>query len=233
MCQRLPAPLSDRAPPRHQALPWEPRPQRLQTATSSRTMGFMHVALFGGSFDPPHVGHQMACLYVLETEPVDEVWMMPVFRHAFDKRSAPYPHRLALCERAAAALGPRVRVSAVESELEAPNYTLLTVKALQARHPEHRFSMVIGADLLKERERWYGWPELEQLLPFIVLGRSGAEAGDEDERLDLPAVSSTKVRARLAAGERPSRWVARSVLDYIEAQGLYRAAAPAPQETSP
>ena len=43
------------------------------------------VAIFGGSFDPPHVGHQMACLYVLATAPVEEVWFVPVYRHAFGK----------------------------------------------------------------------------------------------------------------------------------------------------
>ena len=143
----------------------------------------MRVALFGGSFDPPHVGHQLACLYVLLTYPVDEVWMIPVFRHAFDKRWAPFAHRVAMCERAAAAIGPAVRVSTIEQELAGPSYTLLTVRALKERHPEHDFALVIGADLIKERERWYGWPELAQLVPFLVLRRGGVAR----EKVALPA----------------------------------------------
>lgn len=192
----------------------------------------MRVALFGGSFDPPHVGHQLACLYVLLTYPVDEVWMIPVFRHAFDKRSAPFVHRVAMCERAAAAIGPAVRVSTIEQELAGPSYTLLTVRALKQRHPEHDFALVIGADLIKERERWYGWPELAQLVPFLILARGGVareklqlhDQGHEEE-LELPEVCSTAVRARLHQGKLPHGWVARAVLSYIREQGLYRAAA--------
>ncbi len=192
----------------------------------------MRVALFGGSFDPPHVGHQLACLYVLLTYPVDEVWMIPVFRHAFDKRSAPFFHRVAMCERAAAAIGPAVRVSTIEQELAGPSYTLLTVRALKERHPEHDFALVIGADLIKERERWYGWPELAQLVPFLVLARGGVQreegarpaAGDQlhEEGIELPEVCSTAVRARLHAGKLPHGWVARGVLSYIREHGLYR-----------
>lgn len=203
----------------------------------------MRVALFGGSFDPPHVGHQLACLYVLLTYPVDEVWMIPVFRHAFDKRSVPFAHRVAMCERAAAAIGPAVRVCTIEQELVGPSYTLLTVQALRKRHPEHDFALVIGADLIKERERWYGWPELAQLVPFLVLARggvrhenaappAGGQLHDErhEEELELPEVCSTAVRARLREGKLPHGWVARGVLSYIREQGLYLYQAAAPPE---
>ena len=204
----------------------------------------MRVALFGGSFDPPHVAHQLACLYALATQDIDQVWMVPCFQHAFDKRSAPFGHRVALCRLAAAAI-PRVQVCTIEEELGGPSYTLVTVRALQARHPEHDFQIMIGADLLKERERWHGWDELSRLVPFLVLGRagSGAEAPavvdreargaavvDREARsaavvdqVVLPAVSSTRVRALLKAGQRPTGLVAREVLDYIEEHRLYRA----------
>ena len=193
----------------------------------------MRVALFGGSFDPPHVGHQMACLYLLLTYAVEEVWMIPVFRHAFDKRSAPFAHRVAMCERAAAAVGPAVRVCTIEAELTGQSYTLLTVRALMARHPEHDFALVIGADLIKERERWYGWPELAELVPFLVLARGGVAAGESAvppahdrfhaDSVALPEVCSTAVRARLGAGKRPEGWVARDVLAYIQEHNLYGA----------
>jgi nicotinate-nucleotide adenylyltransferase len=206
----------------------------------------MRVALFGGSFDPPHVSHQLACLYVLLTYPVDEVWMIPVFRHAFDKRSVPYAHRVAMCERAAAAVGPRVKVSTIEQDLGDTSYTLLTVRALQARHPEHEFALVIGADLLKERERWYGFAELAELVPFFILGRSGVHTDSDGEPalhlardhypaegVDLPAVCSTAVRERLAAGVMPTGWVAQSVLAYIKEHGLYGAGPTVPVDKDP
>lgn len=214
----------------------------------------MRIALFGGSFDPPHIGHQLACQYVLLTHEVDEVWMVPVYRHAFDKRSSPFAHRVAMCRIAAGALGGpkpdqagRVRVDTIEEELAAagggPSYTLLTVRALKRRHPGHEFSLIIGTDLLKERERWYHFPELAAELPFLVIGRDGTSGSSDGtsgsppardlrhaEPLLMPAVSSTEVRERLARGERPAGWVAREILDYIERHGLYRAAAPVPSK---
>jgi nicotinate-nucleotide adenylyltransferase len=185
----------------------------------------MRIALFGGSFDPPHVAHQMACLYILSTQPVDQVWMMPCYQHPFDKRSAPFAHRVAMC-RLAAALLAGVQVCTIEEEMGDKSYTLLTVKRLRERYPEHTFMMVIGADLVRERERWYGWPELQQSVPFLIIGRTGAEATAEGEAagLKLPAISSTLVREALRRGERPDALVPRAVLDYIAAQGLYREA---------
>ncbi len=194
----------------------------------------MRVALFGGSFDPPHVGHQLACLYVLETFPIDELWLVPVFRHVFDKRLTPYRHRLAMCDRLAQSLGPRVHVSTVEEELGGPSYTLHMVRRLMDKHPGAEFSLVIGSDLLKERERWYGWHELASLLPFLVLHRGGADSDHtpespacdiyHHEALRLPEVSSTHVRTALAQGVMPTGWVSRSILTYIEDHSLYQAA---------
>lgn len=183
----------------------------------------MRIALFGGSFDPPHLAHQMVCLWVLSTQEIDEVWMVPCFQHPFDKRSAPFAHRAAMCELAAAVLA-RVRVCTIEAALGAPSYTLATVKALQARHPEHTFSLIVGADLVKERERWFGWEELKMRVPFMIVGRMGAEATMEGEEapIKLPAVSSTLARAALAHGRPPVGLVPRAVLEYIAREGLYR-----------
>src|SRR5204862_8276407 len=74
----------------------------------------VRVALFGGSFNPPHIAHQLAALYVLETAPVDELWFVPAYEHAFGKPLAAFDDRLAMCKLTAAALGARARVSDVE-----------------------------------------------------------------------------------------------------------------------
>lgn len=193
----------------------------------------MRIALFGGSFDPPHVGHQMACLYVLSTYDVDAVWMVPCFRHPFDKRIESFSHRAAMCRATTAPLGPRVSVSNIEEELGGPSFTLTTVQALSARHPEHEFYLVIGADLLRERERWYGADELLATVRFIILGRAGTdELGSvalrpgrdlhHPDSLELPAVSSTQVRAQLQAGQSPQGMICRDVLSYIRAHNLYQ-----------
>src|SRR4051812_6330106 len=106
----------------------------------------MRIALFGGSFNPPHVAHQLACAYVLATARphVDELWMVPTFKHPFDKQLAPYADRVAMCELAARPFD-RVTVSRIEEELGGDSFTLRTVEELKRRHPRDQFALVIGA----------------------------------------------------------------------------------------
>lgn len=178
----------------------------------------MRVAIYGGSFNPPHLAHQLAITCVLATARVDELWMVPTFKHPFDKQLAPYADRVRMCELAAAPF-VGVRVSRVEEELGGESYTLRTLKALMARHPGDELLLVIGADLVAERERWHGWAELSQIAKFIVVGRQGAPA---QGGVELPPISSTLVRQKVARGEPIDALVAASVVDYIGQRGLYR-----------
>jgi nicotinate-nucleotide adenylyltransferase len=179
----------------------------------------MRVAIFGGSFNPPHVGHQLVALYVLETAAVDELWFVPCWKHPFDKAEQSFADRLRMTELAAAALGPRARVSDVEARLGGEkSRTLLTIKALQSSHPQHEFLLVVGADLEAELPLWYGADELRRSVQILVVGRDGC-AGHFP--VVMPAVSSTEVRARLRAGQEVDALVPRGVLAYIREQGLY------------
>jgi len=189
----------------------------------------MRIALFGGSFNPPHVGHQMAALHVLETAAVDELWFVPAFQHPFDKVLAPFDDRLRMCELAAAALGSRARVSDIERSLGGPSRTLRTVQTLQQRHPHDVFSLVIGTDLVGEVDTWTGAADLRRLIPFIVVGRAGRGMPGAPAGVDIPDVSSTEIRAALAAGRPPSAEVPKSVLDYIASRGLYGSPPPTPE----
>jgi nicotinate-nucleotide adenylyltransferase len=182
----------------------------------------MRVALFGGSFNPPHVAHQLAALYVLETAAVDALWFVPAHEHAFGKPLVAFEDRLAMCELAAAALGPRARVSDVERAIGGRSLTLRTVRRLTELHPEHAFSLVIGSDLLGDVASWYGGDELARTIPFIVVGRPGGHPAGAAPAITMPDVSSTAVRAALAAGQPVEGLVPRGVLDYIYRKGLYK-----------
>jgi nicotinate-nucleotide adenylyltransferase len=180
------------------------------------------VALFGGSFNPPHVAHQMACLWVLETQPVDEVLIVPTWRHAFDKALASFDDRLEMCRLAMAPLGPRVAVSSIERDLGGEaSRTFLTLEALAARRPDARFRVVIGSDILPEKEKWYRWSDIERIAPPLVVGRQGYPSAGA-ARVDIPGVSSTEIRARIERGDSIEGLVPRSVARYIEERGLYR-----------
>ncbi|HEY8925040.1 MAG TPA: nicotinate (nicotinamide) nucleotide adenylyltransferase, partial [Polyangia bacterium] len=136
-----------------------------------------------------------------------------------------------MCERAAAALGPRARVSDIEARLGGPSRTLRTIETLMEANPGVAFSLVIGADLVAESSTWYGAERLRQLVPFIVVGRQGrapvpgAATEGGNAPVAIPDVSSTAIRAALAAGEPTGSWVPRGVLEYILEHGLYGASA--------
>ncbi len=178
------------------------------------------VAIFGGSFNPPHLGHQVLCLMLLEACEVDEVWLVPTYRHTFGKALAPFEHRQAMCERMAAPFGVRALVSHVERDLDADTSRMLdTLQELERRHPEHEFRLAIGADILLETDKWHRWQEVIALAPPLIFGRRGYAGGD------LPAppeISSTLIRERLAAGKSAVPLVPRSVQDYADEHGLYR-----------
>lgn len=180
------------------------------------------VAFFGGSFNPPHVGHVLAVSYVLATQPVDEVRIVPCFRHPFAKELASFEDRFAMCELAMGWL-PRTTVSRVEQELGGESRTLRTLRHLYATEPGNQFRLVVGADVLLEGSRWHGFDEIRKIAPPIVLGRAGVVAPGAPPPL-LPDVSSTKVREALIAGARDEleSIVPRAVLSYIEAHGLYQ-----------
>tara|TARA_R110002096_G_scaffold77896_7_gene183318 strand:- start:53803 stop:54351 length:549 start_codon:yes stop_codon:yes gene_type:complete len=178
------------------------------------------VAIFGGSFNPPHLGHQALCLMLLETSPVDEVWLIPTFRHYFGKALIGFEDRVAMCEALIAPLGARARVSTIEHELPNPQGRMLdTLEALVAEYPSHAFRLVIGADILLETDRWHAWDAIATLAPPIVFQRHGYDGGV------LPAppdVSSTRIREKLLGGESAVPMVPQGVQAIIDARGLYR-----------
>jgi nicotinate-nucleotide adenylyltransferase len=178
------------------------------------------LAIFGGSFNPPHVAHQMVGLYVLETQPVDHLVCVPSFRHPFDKPLAPYADRVEMCRLMVAPFAARASVSTIEEELGGEHSRTLTVlQALAAQNPGARLRFVIGADILRERDKWWRWSDIEALAPPIIVGRAGFPSPDGPA---LPEVSSTDIRARLAAGQGVDGLVPRSVIHYLHTKGLFR-----------
>jgi nicotinate-nucleotide adenylyltransferase len=177
------------------------------------------IALFGGSFDPPHVGHLLAAAYVLATEPVDELWFVPVFAHPFQKPlQAPFEHRVALCEAVASSL-QGARVSRLEQELGGEGRTVDLLEHLHLKHPSTRFALVLGTDLDQERTNWKRWDRVQELARIVRVSRSTIENAPEPR---MPMVSSTEVRALLQTGGDASRLVPRAVLAAIRAAGTYR-----------
>ncbi len=178
----------------------------------------MEIALFGGSFNPVHLGHVLVCAQVLSTEPVGEIWMMPAFIHPFGKQLAPFADRVEMCRLATEPFSGRVRVSEVERELKGEGRTVDTLEHLARTMPTHRLALILGADVLAERTQWKAWERIEQLARVIPVGR----AGYAGPGLALPEVSSTLLRERLQRGEDCASLAPRSVLAYAAARELYQ-----------
>ena len=184
----------------------------------------MNVFLFGGSFDPPHIAHVLAVTYVLATEAADLVAVVPCYQHPFAKELAPFQHRFGMCERAMAWL-PRTAILKTEEELGGESRTLRTVEYLRKLHPDWRLRLVLGADVLLDGPRWHGFDRVAELAPPLILGRAGVGTSEAPRAL-LPEVSSTAIRTAIRAGriDEVRALLPRGVLEYIEAEGLYRGA---------
>ncbi|MFH1016969.1 MAG: nicotinate-nicotinamide nucleotide adenylyltransferase [Pseudomonadota bacterium] len=151
------------------------------------------IGAFGGSFDPPHLGHLLAAVYALKVFELDEVWFVPAYQHAFGKKLSPFSKRLRMCRELIKGLGLKLKISTIEREIRSDGKMLRTLLALRKRHRHSRFSLVIGSDILRQKRRWYRFSEIEKRFGILVVPRGSAPAGN----IAIPDVSSTEVRRRL------------------------------------
>lgn len=178
------------------------------------------IAVFGGTFDPPHVGHVLAMAYVRAVAEVDRIVMTPTFEHPFGKRpAASFEHRVHMCELVATVLRD-VSVSRIEEELGGTSRTLRTLEAMAERHPGARLRLVVGADVLARTDDWYRWDRIVEIAPPIVVGRAG-NPRPEGVSVDVPDVSSTELRRRLAQDRATAGLLPRAVERYIVENDLY------------
>lgn len=183
--------------------------------------GPRRVAILGGSFNPPHLAHQMACLWALSTGRADQVWLMPCNQHAFNKQLVSYEHRCAMCELAALSFPPgSVTVSRVEGELGGESRTYVTLRHLREQHPQLQLSLIIGSDILLETDSWYRFDEIQRMVQIMVLGRSGYPSPEGVPV--LPPISSTWIRQTRRDQGDVSAVVPARVLRYMEQHKLYR-----------
>ena len=184
-------------------------------------------ALFGGSFDPVHVGH----LIVAEAA-ADALGMRVRFVPAREQplkraaHAATPEQRTAMLE-AAIAGNPRFRLERIELDLPAPSYTVRTLRALAQREPGNRFVLLVGGDAVRELPNWYEVEALPGLADLVAFERAGAlppSHGLIGRTVVVPAldISATGVRERVAQGRSIRYLVPDAVREYIAAHALYR-----------
>ena len=197
------------------------------------------LGILGGTFNPPHLGHLVCASEAADQLGLDRVVLMPVavppHKEAPDDPGA--QERLALCELAAEG-DERLAVSRLEIDRGGPSYTVDTLRVLHDTGPEHELTFIVGGDQALGLPTWREPGEVLRLASLAVAERSGAARREIVERLagfplervrffDMPRldVSSSELRARVAAG-RPIRYlVPTAVAERIAEHGLYRARA--------
>ena len=171
-----------------------------------------NIAVYGGSFNPPHLGHAMIVSWLLWSGIVDRVIILPVYAHAFDgihdKKLAPFEKRVDWCGTAFADLctsqEQRVIISELEKNLPTPSFTIDSLQVLQTQYPEVQLRLVIGSDSLPHLPKWKNWPAIEKDFAPIVVGRVGYPS---DSQVFFPDISSTDIRKQLKKGVVPYQWI--------------------------
>lgn len=172
------------------------------------------IALFGGSFDPPHQGHTAICSWLLGKEDIDRVWVIPCFIHPFGKEMAPFEERFNMCRTAFARFGKDVEVLDVEKKLGGTSVTVRTIEHLKNLYPNAKFSFAVGGDIESERNKWHQFDKLESMVSIITIPRGPGS--------HIPDVSATDVRSRVESGQSIAELVPPSVAVYIVSHKLYQ-----------
>jgi len=208
------------------------------------------LGILGGTFNPPHVGHIALARHARDELGLERVALVPAHTspHKAGPDAAPgWPggrdgaregvrdpgpeHRLRMC-RLAVEREPGLSVCAIEIERGGLSYTVDTLQAIHADHPNVELTLIVGADVAATLGSWREPARLLELAQLAVAGRPGAPLGPAlyggEQRVrfvDMPAVavSSSLARERAAAGEPIEALVGPAVAEYIAEHDLYRA----------
>ena len=188
----------------------------------------MRIGIFGGSFDPVHLGHLQLARGAAERLDLDQVRFIPTRLQPLkaDGPRASAEDRVAML-RLALDGAPEFVIDRREVERPGPSYTIDSLQELTIERPSDQLFLLIGADAAQDLARWRDATGLAKLATIVVVPRPGAVAPALPPgvmSLDLATldVSATVVRETVNRGGRIDQWVPAAVAGYVAAHGLYR-----------
>jgi len=193
----------------------------------------VRVGVYGGSFDPPHVGHLILAADAHANLKLDLLLFVPTFTQPLKrghKGIAPPEKRLAML-RSVIGEGKdsKFRVETVEVDRGGLSYTVETLEELTRKHLGAELFLIVGEDALESFEKWREPDRIRELATLAVLRRhpqgerpAGLPAGIVEASSRLVDLASSEIRKRVKAGESIRGFVPESVEDYIRSNGLYR-----------
>jgi nicotinate-nucleotide adenylyltransferase len=187
--------------------------------------------VFGGTFDPPHVGHLIVAQDIVEELALDRMLVVPAAQppHKPDSTHAHAELRARMVE-AAVENHPRLHASRLEVERGGPSYTVDTLRALCRDAAGDELFLVIGSDQLRAFATWRAPREVARLAKVVVIARGGVLPEAAPGEVDVPYrtvpvtrvdISSTEVRRRVSEGRSVRYWVPDGVLEIIREEKLY------------
>jgi len=192
----------------------------------------MNIGIFGGSFNPPHVGHLIVLESVRDQFQFDKTFIIPSAQtpNKLEGALAPQDVRLAMT-RLAFEGNVNYEVLDIEIHRRGVSYTVDTVKELADRYRHARLSLIIGADNFLDFQSWRSPEEILNYADLVIMNRPGFEikdAGNEYFRrarsVNVPfiGISGTDIRRRIKLGRSIHFLVPKAVEEYIYRNGLYR-----------
>jgi nicotinate-nucleotide adenylyltransferase len=203
----------------------------------------MRIGVFGGTFDPVHLGHLILAEQCREQGRLDQVWFVPASRPPHKQRPGltPFRQRAEMLQLATAG-HPAFRIDELEDQRAGPSYTVVTLDELKKRRPDADWFLLIGSDTLAELHEWHDPGGVVARAGLLVMARGGERILSAEELrslLKLPGaaavrlevieaprieIASRDLRRRAAEGRSLRYLVPRAVECYIEEKHLYRAA---------
>lgn len=196
----------------------------------------MKIGLFGGTFDPIHLGHVDMIRQACEHLPLDKVIFIPAYIPPHkNNKITPYRHRMAMARLALQHDGI-FEISDYESKTSKPSYTFHTLSYFKTSYPEDEFFYIMGADSFNSIESWYRWDELLCLTNFAVIDRKDYRLTISESTKNvlntspytvyhLPLatvpISSTVIRQQLKDKQFAAKYLEKDVYDYIRENQLY------------
>lgn len=186
--------------------------------------GLKKIAIYGGTFDPVHHAHLILARQAIETLGLVKVILLPAAISPL-KKAAPVASgevRLAMLQVAVKG-EPEFEVNECELLRPPPSYTIDTVEDIRRRECDAAIFCLIGEDNVEQLPRWHRFAELEKIVRFVVLDRSGKQPSHSYQlihrRIDI---SATEIRRRVAQNESIRYLVPESVEEIIQCEKLYR-----------
>ena len=157
------------------------------------------IGIFGGTFDPVHMGHLIMAEQCREAGQLDQVWFIPAARppHKQDRPLTPFAQRAEMLALAIAGM-PAFRVEELEKDRPGPSYTADTLEELTRRHPQTAFALLLGSDCLPDLPGWHRPERILELAELLIFARPDWPLLNEDEmRASLRLSGQAALRLRV------------------------------------